>query len=58
MGSDPETSVVDSELRVHGVHGLRVVDASVFPKQVSGHPCVPVIAIAEKASVLIKEERP
>ncbi|KAL1937412.1 hypothetical protein VTO73DRAFT_13748 [Trametes versicolor] len=54
MGTDPQTSAVDSELRVHGVQALRVVVASVFPDQVSGHPCAVVIAIAERAADLIK----
>ncbi|TFK92473.1 GMC oxidoreductase [Polyporus arcularius HHB13444] len=54
MGTDPETSVVNPQLCVHGIQGLRVVDASVFPDQLSGHPCVPVIAVAERAADLIK----
>ncbi|KUP91643.1 GMC family oxidoreductase [Tritonibacter horizontis] len=52
MGSDPR-AVVDAELRVHGLSGLRVVDASVMPKIVSGNTASPVIMIAEKASDLI-----
>ncbi|THG97130.1 hypothetical protein EW026_g4812 [Hermanssonia centrifuga] len=54
MGLDPATSVVDVELRVHGIKGLRVVDGSVFPTQVTGHPCAVIVAIAEKAADLIK----
>ena len=51
--SDP-TSVVDTELRVKGIKGLRVVDASVFPKITSGNINAPTIMIAEKASDLIR----
>ncbi len=54
MGTDPSDSVVDLELRVHGVRGLRVCDASVFPDTVSGHPAIPVIAVAERAADIIK----
>ncbi|KAK0460401.1 GMC oxidoreductase [Desarmillaria tabescens] len=54
MGKDIASSVVDANLKVHGIDGLRVVDASVFPNQVSGHPCAVVIAVAEKAADIIK----
>lgn len=56
MGSDKTTSVVDSHLRVHGVKGLRVVDASVFPDQTSGNTNAPTIMVAEKASDIIKND--
>lgn len=53
MGSGSD-AVVDSQLRVHGVDSLRVVDASIFPTALACHPCAPVIAVAEKAADMIK----
>ncbi len=57
LASDPQ-SVVDAQLRVHGVDGLRVVDASVMPDQVGGNIHAPVVMIAEKASDLMRAARP
>jgi hypothetical protein len=53
-----KTAVVDSELRVIGVDGLRVVDASVFPDLVGGNINAPVIMIAEKAADIIRKRAP
>ncbi len=53
MGPDPRNAVVDPQLRVHGVHGLRVVDASVFPGMTSGNTNGPVIMVAQKAADML-----
>ncbi|CAL7944274.1 unnamed protein product [Xylocopa violacea] len=53
--SDP-TAVVDPRLKVYGVKGLRVADASIMPNIVSGNPNAPVIMIGEKTSDIIKED--
>ncbi len=56
MGTDPTTSVVDSRLRVHGVTGLRVIDASVFPTITSGNTNAPTVMVAEKGAAMVLED--
>lgn len=56
MGPDTGTSVVDARLRVHGVEGLRIVDASIFPNITAGNINAPTMMVAEKGAALILED--
>ena len=57
MGPDPATAVVDATLRVHGVDGLRVADASVFPTLPGGNTNAPAILVGWKAGEMIRAGR-
>lgn len=53
MGTDPRTSVVDHRLKVHGIEGLRVIDASIMPLIVSGNTAAAATMIGEKGAALV-----
>jgi len=55
MGHDP-LAVVDDQLRVHGLSGLRVADASIMPTLIGGNTNAPTIVIGEKAAELIRAQ--
>jgi choline dehydrogenase len=55
MGEDPRAAV-DSRLRVHGIQGLRVIDASVMPTLTTGNTNAPTIMIGEKGAAMIRED--
>jgi choline dehydrogenase len=56
MGPDPAQSVVDHRLRVHGIGGLRVIDASVFPNVTSANTNAPTMMVAEKGAAMVLED--
>jgi len=56
MGGDVAQSVVDARLRVHGLQGLRVIDASVFPHITSGNTNAPTMMVAEKGADLVLQD--
>jgi choline dehydrogenase len=58
MGPDPTSAVVDARLRVHGIAGLRVIDASIFPSVTSGNTNGPVIMVAEKGADMVLQDNP
>ena len=56
MGPDPASSVVDTRLRVHGVEGLRVCDASVFPNLIAGNTNAPAIMVGWRGAEIMLED--
>ncbi len=56
MGPDPRRAVVDARLRVHGMDGLRIADASVFPNVTSGNTNAATMMVAEKAAEMILQD--
>ena len=56
LDREEKGGVVSNRLKVHGVENLRVCDASIIPRVPSGHPCAPVIGVAERFADMLKEE--
>jgi choline dehydrogenase len=56
MGPDAGTAVVDARLRVHGLSGLRVIDAAVFPTLTSGNTNAPTVMVAEKGADMVRQD--
>ena len=56
MGPDPASSVVDARLRVHGIEGLRIIDASIFPTITSGNSNAPTAMVADKGAKMVIED--
>lgn len=56
MGPDPATSVIDARLRVHGVDGLRVIDASSFPNLIAGNTNAPSMMVGWKGADMILQD--
>ena len=57
MGPDPATSVVDPRLRVHGIEGLRVIDASIFPDNIAGNTNAASIMTGAKGAAMVLEDQ-
>jgi choline dehydrogenase len=57
MGPDRGNSVVDARLRVHGIEGLRIIDASIFPSVTSANTNAPTLMVAEKGAAMLIEDR-
>ncbi len=57
MGPDPASSVVDSRLRIHGIDGLRVIDASIFPNNITGNTNAAAIMTGWKGAEMVLEDQ-
>jgi choline dehydrogenase len=57
MGPDAARAVVDTRLRVHGLEALRVIDASVFPENITGNTNAPTIMVGWKGAEMILEDQ-